>query len=268
MSEENNNQDIELRYGDTQAFVSLDGAYVTAFKVGGKDVLYPDGMIKINGQEKRRGGIPILFPWAGFLKDYLQHGFARDMKWEEVSTGDELVSSKVLLKLEANDKTKEIFPYNFEINLEVSLKENSLFYKLNVLNKKNVLKKDDKVMPVAPGFHPYFRVPKNGFKDIEIINIKDFNPENYKLTETLFFPLKDLKIKIPGTGNLKIEYEDAFERKQSKLAVWTDKLDNEEDSYVCFEPWATDLGGFLKKDQQLLIPPGKKAAFTMRLTLS
>ncbi len=260
-SQENNNQDIELRYGDTQAFVSLDGAYVTAFKVGGKDIFYPDGMIKINGQEKRRGGIPILFPWAGFLKDYLQHGFARDMKWEEVSTGDELVSSKVLLKLEANDKTKEIFPYNFEINLEVSLKENSLFYKLNVLNN------DNKDMPVAPGFHPYFRVPEDRFKDIET-NIKDFNPENYKLTETLFFPLKDLKVSIPEVGNLKIEYEDAFERKQSKLAVWTDKLDSEGDSYICFEPWVTDLGGFLKKDQQLLIPSGKEVAFTMLLTLS
>lgn len=259
-SKEKNTEDIELRHGDTQAFVSLDGGYVTSFNIGEKEIIYPDGILKIDNQEKRRGGIPPLFPWADRLEgtDLPRHGFARDLKWEEVpeKEKDELISDKALLKLEANDETKKIFPYNFETNLKVSLKENSLFYELTVFNK------DIKVMPIAPGFHPYFKVPEGKLANIKT-NINNFDNKNYKLGETLIFPLKDLNISIPEIGDLEIKYGAYFERNQSKLAVWTDNED-----YICFEPWATEVGGFLKKDQQFLVSPGESADFTMSITLS
>jgi len=265
-SKEKNTEDIELRYADTQAFVSLDGGYVTSFNIGGKEIIYPDGFLKIDNQEKRRGGIFSQFPWMDELEgtNLPRHGFARDLRWEEVSEKErnELISDKALLKLEANDETKKIFPYNFETNLDISLKENSLSYKLTVLNKDKKDVKDSKVIPIAPGFHPYFKIPEGEVAGIET-NISGFDNENYKLSETLIFPLKDLKVSIPGIGNLEIEYGGYFERLQAKLAVWTDNED-----YICFEPWMTEVGGFLKKDQQFLVSPGEKADFEMTITLS
>jgi len=253
---EKNIEDIELRYVDTQAFVSLNGGYVTSFNIGGKEIIYPDGILKIDNQEKRRGGIPLLFPWAGSLEGYIQHGFVRDLRWEEVPSGEELISNKVLLKLKSDNKTKKIFPYDFETSLDISLEENSLLYKLTVLNK------DTKDMPIAPGIHPYFKVPEGKFTDIEA-NISNFDPKTYKLEESLFSRLKNLNIVIPEIGNLKIEYGGYFERKQSRLAVWTDNK-----NYICFEPWATEIGGFLKEDQQFLVHPKKSTDFTMSITLS
>lgn len=259
-SKEKNTEDIELRHADTQAFVSLDGGYVTSFNIGGKEIVYPNGILEINNQEKNRGGIFPLFPWMDELEgtDLPRHGFARDLRWGEVPDpeGEELISDKALLKLEANDETKKIFPYDFETNLEVSLKENSLSYKLNVLNK------DTKDMPIAPGFHPYFQVPEGELAGIET-NINGFDSKNYKLGETLIFPLKNLKVSIPEIGNLEIKYGAYFERKQSRLAVWTDNK-----NYICFEPWATEIGGFLKEDQQFLVHPKESADFTMSITLS
>ena len=262
-SQENNNDNIELRYADTQAFISLDGACVTTFKIANKNILYPDGIIKVDGQKNKRGGIPLLFPYSGFLEGFPQHGFARDLKWEEAPI-DELIPSKTSLKLQDNPETRKIFPYNFELNLNIELGENSLLYVLDILNK------DNKNMPVAPGFHPYFMVPRGKLGDIQT-NIDNFDFKNYRLEElkgSLFFPLKDLEVSIPGTGNLKMEYDGAFKRESSRLVIWTDKDNNKDDSYICLEPWATDLGGFLKKDQQLLVSPGQKASFSMRITLS
>lgn len=201
-----------------------------------------------------------MFPWADRLEgtDLPRHGFARDSKWEELPglKGAGLFSNKVLLKLEGNDETKKIFPYNFEASLDISLGEKSLSYKLSVLNKGT------RDMPIAPGFHPYFKVPEGKLADIKT-SIGGFDSKNYKLGETLIFPLKDLKVSIPGVGNLNIEYECYFENLQAKLAVWTDSED-----YICFEPWMTEIGGFLKKDQQFLVSPKKSADFGMTITLS
>src|SRR5690349_16825986 len=66
------------------------GAIVTALRVAGRDVLFMDRGTLLDPAKSVRGGIPILFPFAGRLaNDTLlhagttlkQHGFARNRPW-------------------------------------------------------------------------------------------------------------------------------------------------------------------------------------------
>ncbi|WP_353989511.1 aldose 1-epimerase family protein [Pediococcus argentinicus] len=112
-----------------------------------------------NGQAWTRHA-PILFPSIGKSnndqyqldgKTYSmsQHGFARDYQWENVKKADD----QVLLELKANDKTKELFPFNFVLQVEYKVVENKLITLYRVTNA------DDKAMPFALGSHPGFNVP-------------------------------------------------------------------------------------------------------------
>lgn len=243
---------IELFAIDTQAVLSTDGGCLQKFAVDGYDLLYPETLREINGQKKKRGGMPILFPWTGALENYPQHGFARNLKWQKLKVHKDLLKKRALLELTDNRETFKIFPYHFRCQLKVELKEKELFYLLTVLNE------NQKKMPISPGFHPYFKIPG----DFEFLktNIDGFEPRNYKLTETLFFPIQSVEMKIPDLGEIRINYGQEFTRQQAKLAVWTDNQD-----YLCVEPWSTSLGGFLKEEERLNLLPGQKAEFSLTL---
>lgn len=71
---------------------------------------------------------PILFPIVGRLKDLTftaagkpykitQHGFGRDLMWQVGSAGDDYVE----FVLEANDKTREMYPWDFVCTVRYTL---------------------------------------------------------------------------------------------------------------------------------------------------
>lgn len=239
---------IELWFDGTKVSFSTDGGNLEKFSVGGRDILYSDNFIEINGEKKKRGGIPILFPWAGALENLPQHGFARDMEWEII----EKKPDKISLKLEDNEQTLKIFPYHFLNELKVELSDKELSYSLNVFNK------DCKDMPIAFGLHPYFKIPAD-FKNLKT-NIVGFEPRNYELTKTLFFPIQSVEINIPNWALIKLNFSGGFERREARLAIWSDKTD-----YLCVEPWSTPLGGFLKENERMIILPGEKAEFNLKI---
>ena len=254
--------DIKLRYGSTEASVSLDGAYVTRLSFDGKDILFPDGSYPINGKEKRRGGMPILFPYAGPLEnrpDWPQHGFARDMEWKDKTIYEDLEPQGVLLELKSNEKTQKLFPYQFRNELEIVLDENGLSYALTVFNEGS------KDMPIVPGIHPYFFLPSKKLSDIET-NIDGLNLKNYQLDETLFLPKKNkVKINIPQIGEIEMGLGGDFLRDKAQLWFWTDSSKHD---YFCVEPCSGPVGSFLKEDERILVPAGENKKFTMQLTLN
>jgi len=103
---------------------------------------------------------PVLFPIVGSLKDkkytaegkeytMSQHGFARDMDFKFVKQNNK----SIIFRLDANEFTKELYPYNF--SLEVSYKLDG--YKLTTSWK--VINNDERDMHFQIGGHPAFMCP-------------------------------------------------------------------------------------------------------------
>ncbi|MGN0466205.1 MAG: aldose 1-epimerase family protein [Lachnospiraceae bacterium] len=103
---------------------------------------------------------PILFPNVGkhYLNEYRhegnvyktsQHGFARDCDFElEQQTEDKIVHI-----LKANEKTKEIYPFDFELEVTHTIEENAILVGWKVRNK------GETPLYFTIGGHPAFRVP-------------------------------------------------------------------------------------------------------------
>jgi galactose mutarotase-like enzyme len=103
---------------------------------------------------------PILFPAIGKSNndEYVldgktyhmpQHGFARDFDWQKANQAE----NRVMLELKANAQTKEMFPFDFTLQVEYKLDGNQLRVGYRVINN------DDKNMPYALGSHPAFNLP-------------------------------------------------------------------------------------------------------------
>lgn len=112
-----------------------------------------------NGEAWKRHS-PILFPSIGKSNndEYIldgetyhmpQHGFARDFDWQKVNQAE----NRVMLELKANAQTKEMFPFEFTLQVEYKLDDNRLTVGYRVINN------DSKAMPYALGSHPGFNVP-------------------------------------------------------------------------------------------------------------
>lgn len=105
---------------------------------------------------------PILFPFVGqtYNKSYkyngntypmTSHGFARDCEFEFEGIKD----GKIVHSLKADDKTKEVYPFDFELYQKHSINGNTVTVEWEVINK------DDKEMYFSIGAHPGFNVPVN-----------------------------------------------------------------------------------------------------------
>ena len=137
-----------------------EGAELTSVKLNGKEMLH-------QGEFWNRHA-PILFPIVGRLKNdetiingktykMGQHGFARDMKFEELEKNER--GHKYVL--ESNSKTLEKFPFEFSLYVTYLIEDNTLITKYNVVNK------DKKEMIFGIGAHPAF--------------ICDYSSGNYKI---------------------------------------------------------------------------------------
>ena len=268
---------------------SKHGAELTSIKLNGIERLHQGNeIIDENGKPYWGRHAPILFPIVGKLKDnkteingkfyeITQHGFARDMDFEEIENNEE--KHKYVLK--SNNETLKKFPFEFELYVEYQINENELTTKYTVINK------DKKDMIFGIGGHPAF--------------ICDYSKENYELefekqedkiefyklrecllkTEPINSILEDNKIKL--TKN--IFDEDAIIMKNMNsnkvilkdikndknilefdfegfpyLAIWSKKGA----PFVCIEPWQnhTDSidsnGKFCEKENILKLKDNEK----------
>lgn len=143
------------------------GGIITSLKLQDKELLYLDQETFQDQNVNVKGGIPILFPNAGpipdeiktdELKNLKQHGFARESKWiyKKKQNGFEEI-------LNSDQKTRDVFPYDFELSIDGSFKEDNSFTITQVV--KNLEK--EKEIPISSGFHPYFKVSSDEKKNIE-----------------------------------------------------------------------------------------------------
>jgi galactose mutarotase-like enzyme len=106
------------------------------------------------------GRAPLLFPIVGTLaqgtyrlagKSYAlpRHGFARNKPFGVLTAS----STKAVLLLEADDTTRAVYPFDFQLQMGFEVRGSTLVVTARVMNDGAV------AMPASFGYHPAFRWP-------------------------------------------------------------------------------------------------------------
>lgn len=208
---------------------------------------------------------PVLFPIVGRLKNdhYFvdgkefsmgQHGFARDKEFTVLTHTDE----KIVFSLKSDAETKEMYPYDFELQLQYSVEDNGLLTRYLVKNT------GQETMWYSVGGHPAFNVPINGEGEFEDYYLS-FSPSKSRITLPLSGPYVDSENITLGQTNTSIAFSrelfanDALiyetpeknsftiqsEKSSHKVTVSYDNMPfvgiwspyPKEAPFVCIEPW-------------------------------
>ncbi|WP_426063226.1 aldose 1-epimerase family protein [Flavobacterium sp. DSP2-3-1] len=201
---------------------------------------------------------PVLFPIVGTLKNnsfhhneieyhLSRHGFARDMEFELIDATE----NSATFSLQSSAETVKVYPFEFELQIIYTLRENNLFIIYKVTNKGKT------AMPFSIGAHPAFTLP-NQFENYVIVFEKEESleyyllendlisnktkklevhdkkiPLNYELFEDdalIFKTIKSKSLTILENENpiLRVHFEDF-----PSLGIWTKK----NAPFICVEPW-------------------------------
>ncbi|MCF6132097.1 aldose 1-epimerase family protein [Flavobacterium wongokense] len=202
---------------------------------------------------------PILFPIVGTLKNnsfaydgkaytLSRHGFARDMVFDLILA----TKTEAVFSLKSNIKTKELYPFDFELQLSYALKDSELVITYKVINK------NPKTMYYSIGGHPAFALPESFEnyslqfeQDEKLISYQLENdllsdrrtairldenqlPLTYSLFEKdalIFKELKSKQIQILENGSSLLNFRfDDF----PNFGIWT----KANAPFICLEPWA------------------------------
>lgn len=244
---------VTIRNNHLEAVINPKGAELVSLKnKEGKEYMW-EGNPEFWGKHS-----PVLFPIVGALKNdtYIyndkeyklsRHGFARDNEF----TVKEKQLDNVVFSLKANDDTKQVYPFDFELELKYRLGITSLIIEYTVYNNGS------EKMPFSIGAHPAFALPGN-FEDYSLNFEKEEKLTSYPLQENL---LSQTTVAVPTTDkklNLshKLFANDALVFKQlNSTSVAIEKNDevllkvNFEDfphlgiwtkpgaPFLCIEPW-------------------------------
>ena len=238
------------------------GAELTSIQYNGKEMLFQGAkVLDSNGNIYWKRQAPILFPIVGQLKnsqtqiedktyEMSQHGFARDMDFEEISKTE----NEHHYMLKYNEETLKKYPYKFELHVIYEIIGDTLIVTYKV---KNI---DDKTIYFGLGGHPAFNCNySSGEYEIAFLENED-KIEFLKLKNGLIDTEKAQNILQDNKICLK---EDTFDNdavimkniKSNKvvlqnhetnqkilefdftgflyLALWSKK----EAPFVCIEPW-------------------------------
>lgn len=151
---------------------------------------------------------PILFPFVGMTRDkkysyqgktypMTQHGFARDYEFELVSSkGDEL-----WLAFASTPETKEIYPFDFKLEIGYRLEKNTVRVLWRVTNT------DRETLYFSIGAHPAFMCPLNG-EGVQSDYYMGFETDAGRLT----YKLIDLSCGLIGPQEYPLALENGLHR--------------------------------------------------------
>ncbi len=278
-----------------EAKVTTKGAVLTSFVCGGKEYVWCGDAKYWSGQA------PCLFPvvcrplndkvsFDGVEYPMTKHGFVRNAEFTVV----EVCPDKVVLQYCANEETKKMYPFDFNLKVTQSVTENSFTTAYTVENKGDV------PMPFCIGGHPAFNCPMNegeSFSDYSLIfeDAEGATDVNVDLPEGYRNPANKPLGKIVN-NELKLVYSDydndaiiieglnknsvkLVNRESGKgikfdfdsfdcIGIWTPiKADA---PFVCLEPWngvpagIDETSEFMTKKYARLLAPGQ--SFTTSYT--
>ena len=141
-----------------RAEVSLVGAQVTSYvPAGGEEVLFMPQDRDFSRNREMHGGIPVCWPWFGRCGEPGSriHGLARYCRWTLAERTDSNSLTRVVLKMDSSEETRQVWPHDFALRYEIEL-GSRLDLRLVASNL------DKRPFGVTAGFHPYFRVADPG----------------------------------------------------------------------------------------------------------
>jgi glucose-6-phosphate 1-epimerase len=127
---------VSNKYAD--ADICLYGAHITSFRPHNTmDLLWMSTESSFEVGKPIRGGIPVCFPWFGPHKTDSgkpQHGFARLMYWDVVSTATNAEGETIIkLELNSSEETKVYWPHDFCAEMTIVVGK-TLVEKLKITN--------------------------------------------------------------------------------------------------------------------------------------
>lgn len=267
------NQYSTYLLSDKKALSNLEivperGGIVTRWQIQGQDIFYLDEDRFTNPQLSVRGGNPILFPICGNLPDnrytyqdksysLKQHGFARDLPWQVTGQATDSCAS-LILTLQSNPQTLEVYPFDFQLNFTYELQGNSLRIRQQYINHSS------EKMPFSAGFHPYFGVPN---KDLLIFDIPSSayldqqTKETFPYGGTFDFNREEIDVAFKSLTRSSAKMIDKQRGLQitlhwsdlySTFVFWTVKGKD----FVCLEPWSGPRNALNTGEQLTELDPG------------
>jgi galactose mutarotase-like enzyme len=234
------------------------GALITSFQVDGRELLYMEPATLADAGKNVRGGVPVLFPSPGRLRDdafsyegkrgaMKQHGFARTLPWQvEGAT----------LTLSSSPETRAQFPWDFRYQLRLSLQGALLRLGIEVQNTGR------EPLPFGLGFHPYFLLQDKAAAriDTRASTIFDNVTKEVKPFTGFDFTRKeqDLYLLDHGATESALHYGDGTSlavRASRDFARWVVWSVAEKD-YVCIEPWTSPPDALNSGEGLLSLAPG------------
>lgn len=208
---------------------------------------------------------PILFPIVGELKDETyhfsgenfqlpRHGFARDMEFEVRKHNE----SMVVFGLANSEKTLQLYPFEFDLEVEYSLEGNALLTQYRVMNPSA-----KRSLWFSLGAHPAFAIDVNGQKSFNdyVLNFEDDNELHPHPLHNNLLQRERTTIPLQAQG-LPLSYS-LFENDalvltdlESQRMILSNSIDSEKlifsfsnfpyfgiwsaknADFVCLEPWA------------------------------
>lgn len=257
---------VVLACGDTKvAVVPARGGIVSALTLGARDVLYMDAATLADTTKNVRGGIPLLFPFAGRLPDDLlrasggtrmkQHGFGRNLPWAVVDVARDAVT----LALADDEATRAAFPWSFRAEARVRALTNGVHVELAVTHAADDARAAEP-MPLAPGWHPYFACAADAKATLSAAvagleaGIVDDQREH------------DLGVVAPADGVVPLTIEGraltlSFSPAMRHVQVWT--LPGK--PFVCVEPFHGPAGTIDDATARAELAPGQTRTWWMRI---
>ena len=116
----------ELINAHGRAVIALQGGHLISWApTGRRAVIWLSQDAKFAPGKSIRGGVPVCWPWFG---DHLRkaffpaHGFARTVPWAVMdATETSAGGTRLTLKLDQNDETRQYWPYSSELLLTFTL---------------------------------------------------------------------------------------------------------------------------------------------------
>lgn len=254
------------------------GGMVTRFRIGTDDVLFLDQATLRDHTQNVRGGIPILFPFAGRLAGDAfdlngqrltlpQHGFARKLPWRIAGT-ETTDAAAITLVLEHSEATLQVWPFRFRLQFRYELGDGALTLRERFENF------GPGPMPMHPGLHPYFRVDDWTKRQARLETTATRTYDNRAgRPRVLVGPVElgsgeidlqlldhgtnHVRLTRPGKAAIDLQYDDP----DTVVTVWTQPGRD----FVCVEPW-TRPSDAVNRGEALLVPPG--GVYETRLTIS
>lgn len=288
---------FKLLSDEAEVFVLQEGAMLTSLKKNEIEYLWQ------GDEEHWSGQAPVCFPINGVLPNNVGYAFGKKCKMNRHGIGrinpfevKEQFENSITFIQKSNDKTKEQFPFDYELEIKYTLIGSTVSCEYTVTNTGK------ERFPFVIGGHPAFNCPlcddecfedykvvfdkvleqkvlrpnhKTGLVDInerfEATNGKDFIDMKHELFEEndamIFDNITSKCATLIGKNKkgIKIEYQD-----MANLLIWSacNKAD-----FVALEPWtgisncSDETDEIEKKRGMTILEPNCKAGFKFKITM-